>query len=537
MEKNIEIAKIYHECFGASYRILQCYFRYMIKKYKLGFFDHSIFPYCPHHFQYAKHINGILLLSKNAFENNKDSITYQASNCMEIDCLVERFVFKKYNIKLIYNNKLNDPKKRFFGSFKINIILFLKEIFFDLRKMKNDIYFSQSKKISNEETYLILSQIYPNNKYLSPYRLLPNKLMQHFKVNNINSLNMLPNSIGLSFFDKLSNSFIIFFNLTIRLIRNRNISLSTIEFIILFFYRKIYKEKIKRFILKKNIKAIICSFLDLRYEPIYYEASRELKLKYYLYDYSIGYPIGNSIYLRYFPDTRKFGDVIFCNSDFRMEQYKKASSFLKNKNLFRPHTSGQSIYLDNRKLNKIHSFNKYKIGVVDNIFSSDLLINYDDIYTLLRGLKLVDIDLEIIMHSKRGKSIQILRDLNINNYSCNTLKGDFSILKNIDLIISIGWQGAALQAASLFKKPLIFYSKNGYPYRENIFLFNKKKNKAMNQCCDFLWSNEKNFKKNLEELFFNKEYYLKVKDNSSKLLKDIGFCDLDLDYCFNKYFN
>ena len=64
MEKNIEIAKIYHECFGASYRIVQCYFRYMIKKYKLGFFDHSISPYCPHHFQYVKHIYGILLLSK-----------------------------------------------------------------------------------------------------------------------------------------------------------------------------------------------------------------------------------------------------------------------------------------------------------------------------------------------------------------------------------------------------------------------------------------------------------------------------------------
>ena len=99
------------------------------------------------------------------------------------------------------------------------------------------------------------------------------------------------------------------------------------------------------------------------------------------------------------------------------------------------------------------------------------------------------------MHSKRGKSIQILRDLNINDYSFNTVKGDFSMLKNVDLIISIGWQGAALQAASIFKKPLIFYSKNGYPYSENIFSFNNNKNKAMNQCCDFLWSNEKNLKK------------------------------------------
>ena len=220
MKKNIEIAKIYHECFGASHRIVQCYFRYMIKKYKLGFFDHSLFPYCPHHIQYVQHIYGILLLSKEAFENNKDSISYRPSNCREIDSLVERFVFKKYNIKLIYNNKFNVSKNLFFGAFKINIISFFREIFFDLRKVKNDIYFSQSENISNEKTYLILSQIYPNNKYLSPYRLLPNKLMQHFKVNNINSINILPNSIGLSFFDKLKNSLVIFFNLTIRIIQN-----------------------------------------------------------------------------------------------------------------------------------------------------------------------------------------------------------------------------------------------------------------------------------------------------------------------------
>ena len=58
----------------------------------------------------------------------------------------------------------------------------------------------------------------------------------------------------------------------------------------------------------------------------------------------------------------------------------------------------------------------------------------------------------------------------------------------------------------------------------------------MNRCCNFLWFNE-NFKKNFEELFVNKEYALKVKQNNSKFLKNIGFCDLDLDYCFNKYFN
>ena len=83
----------------------------------------------------------------------------------------------------------------------------------------------------------------------------------------------------------------------------------------------------------------------------------------------------------------------------------------------------------------------------------------------------------------------------------------------------------------------LFYTKNGYPYEGHIFSFNKNKNKDMNQYCNFLWFNEKTFKKNLEEFFIYKEFYLKVKENSSKLLKDIGFCNLDLNYCFNKYFN
>ena len=39
------------------------------------------------------------------------------------------------------------------------------------------------------------------------------------------------------------------------------------------------------------------------------------------------------------------------------------------------------------------------------------------------------------------------------------VKGDFSKLNNADLIISIGWQSTALKAASIFNKPLLFYSK------------------------------------------------------------------------------
>ena len=49
------------------------------------------------------------------------------------------------------------------------------------------------------------------------------------------------------------------------------------------------------------------------------------------------------------------------------------------------------------------------------------------------------------------------------------------MLQNADLIISIGWQSTALKASSIFKKPLLFYSKNGYPYNKHSFSFNQNK--------------------------------------------------------------
>ncbi len=251
----------------------------------------------------------------------------------------------------------------------------------------------------------------------------------------------------------------------------------------------------------------------------------------------MGHPMKNCTYLRYHPDRRKYADIIFYNSQFRMEQYKKAADFMNNKNLFLPHTCGQLIYRNMTEKQHNNICKKYKIGIVDNLVYDDQLINYDDIYTLFKFFKSLNIDLQLIMQTKRGTPIEILKDLDIYDYSLNDEKGDLSKLKDTDLIISIGWQSAALKSAFMFDRPLFFYTKNGYPYEEHIFSFNKNKNKDMNQYCKFLWLSEKTFKKSFKDFFIYKEFSLKVKDNSSKLLRDIGFCDLDLNYCFNNYFN
>ena len=81
--------------------------------------------------------------------------------------------------------------------------------------------------------------------------------------------------------------------------------------------------------------------------------------------------------------------------------------------------------------------------------------------------------------------------LNSKNYFSG-VKGDFSNLKKCDLIISIGWQSAALKAVSAFKKPLFFYSKNDFPYDKNFFSLEKDRNTIIKKYTKKLWLNEKN---------------------------------------------
>ena len=116
---------------------------------------------------------------------------------------------------------------------------------------------------------------------------------------------------------------------------------------------------------------------------------------------------------------------------------------------------------------KCKSFTKFNsskitIGIVDNIFNEDYAINFEDINSLINLLTDNNLKINFILQSKRGYLEKEFIRLNLNNY-LSGVKGDFSKLSKSDLIISIGWQSTALKAASIFKKPLIFYTKNDFP--------------------------------------------------------------------------
>ena len=122
------------------------------------------------------------------------------------------------------------------------------------------------------------------------------------------------------------------------------LKLSDYHFIILELYNHLYKNKLKEIFIRKKFLAVICSYIDSRYLPLYFEAAKELNIKYYNYDYSLGYPINQTKNLRYLPDTRKFCDVIFSNSIFRTEQYKISSNFLDKSPKILSHFCPQSDY-------------------------------------------------------------------------------------------------------------------------------------------------------------------------------------------------
>ena len=108
-------------------------------------------------------------------------------------------------------------------------------------------------------------------------------------------------------------------------------------------------------------------------------------------------------------------------------------------------------------------------------------------------------------------------------------------MKNVDFIVSLGWQGAALKSASIFNKPLLFYSKNVYPYREHIFSFDRNKNKKINKLVNLLWLNEWNCGKTLFSITKSSEEFRNLEINSKKLIKEIGIYKNDIEDYFEIY--
>ena len=103
------------------------------------------------------------------------------------------------------------------------------------------------------------------------------------------------------------------------------------------------------------------------------------------------------------------------------------------------------------------------------------------------------------------------------------------------MIISIGWQSAALKAAAFFEKPIIFYTNYLYPYEKHIFSFDQNKNKEMNKLCKHLWFDEKHFVEKFDKVLSIEKEFKLIQEISFNFIKEIGFYKNNLEKYFEIY--
>ena len=97
-------------------------------------------------------------------------------------------------------------------------------------------------------------------------------------------------------------------------------------------------------------------------------------------------------------------------------------------------------------------------------------------------------------------------------------KGNFSNVFFSDFLISIGFQGSSIKAAFAFKKPLIFYTENQIYFEESQFYLKEAENKKVRNLILNLTYNSELLSRALSNEERYKDFYLKIKENSSKLL-------------------
>ena len=299
----------------------------MLRKFKFGRYNHAVFKICPRYENYYFHINGILITAKKNLYEKIPYLNYPPSRCKEIDLIVKRLLFKKYKIRIYYNNDVKLGNNIGNKNFRLKIHTFIRDLIFDLRpRGSNNIEMKRFYDQNNSQSKVLILSHQLSSSF-EAYKNLPKKLTTFFKKKNIKTILILPSDIGISIFEKL-RYLILFIKKLYESYFISFLKLSDYHFLVSEFYNQIYKKKLKDYLSRKKILFVISSYIDSRYEPIYYEAAKELNIKYYTYDYSLGYPFGKIDNLRYLPDTRKFSDIIFANSNFRREQYQISTSFL-----------------------------------------------------------------------------------------------------------------------------------------------------------------------------------------------------------------
>ncbi|MDC3047287.1 hypothetical protein OA165_03240 [Prochlorococcus sp. AH-736-A21] len=476
----------------------------------------------------ARYLISLVELSiKASYKNNFVFISPSTGNRI-VDKLFKKYYKKKYslNIKFSYFSQIIKPL--------------------------NDIYFLYKKLRLNKSClirpFLIGKSIYSNNKTNKIF--IHHKLIQDFEPYNflLKDLSKQNDFVSLNFisFIKIGsqNKIQFFYELakfTVRFLKNNFLILishslyfESIQLLSNYIYYLCCTKTIK----KLNIKTIVLTYIDFDYENILYKACRDENAVSIVYDYSMGYPIVKSFIGRSQADIDRSPNYLVtcglqrCNQYNYANKYKNSMSKTITINSISPlieyaqKVPKTKINLHEKCNSKYYLSKGLKISIFDNIYAYNFYINEKDILSCIDSLKKSSLDKVILCHSKKGflKSHLLRSGM---NYLIQQ-KGNFSKVFFSDFIISIGLQGAAIKSAFAFKKPLIFYTENSIHFEDANFYLNEEENQKVRYLIENLTFNSYALSRALSNESTYRDFYLKIRENSSKLLK-IFMLNEDLD--------
>ena len=448
-----------------------------------------------------------LIVKRYGLKDQKIELYINKFNDKYINLYLKRYLKKKYRIHInfISLGKVIKPGRQIHYSYKCfnprSLLSIFNLISFKTYTIPDQLLKSQILEVSSFK------------KIKEPYHI--NK-KQTFLQNKVYSLDFNDlNKFGLNKFKSILFLFKKFFNNIQKLklndihkIAKYNLFIDYIQINI----NRLYMYNISVLLNKVNIKYLFCTHRSMTYESLIYKVCKSAGVKSIASDFSLGYPLKN-IYKKEISLTTR-PDILMVNSLFRKEQYSIANRDYINSGNKLEIINCNCIQVEYSKRNSSDPKNikkfldKINLSIFDNNYGENLAIRSKYTEDLAKTFHPFRDNIYCFVHSKRN-IYYLENELSKNKINfCKGIKGDFSLANNSDLVISIGFQGAAIKAASAFNKPVIFFSSDKNYFDKVSFSRDQIFNQKLIYC--------------FKELIFDKQEISQLLSSKNKIKKDFS---------------
>ena len=139
----------------------------------------------------------------------------------------------------------------------------------------------------------------------------------------------------------------------------------------------------------------------------------------------------------------------------------------------------------------------------------------------INSLEISNLEKIILMHNKRDGFLKTYLK-NSNLIYIPQKKSDFTNCYYSDLIISLGFQRAALKSAFAFNKPIIFFSESRKFFKDSYFFFDKKQDENISFLINQLTFNGEKLMKSIGSKLEFTKFKRKIETYSKELFKELN---------------